>query len=104
MNKLKNNLNFSIFKRLYHHGIQSFAQPHIQEYPQKIAIHDNLGQHTYGDINNRSDKVGMAISRITKSRYKKYFRVILDLLCIQYYIQSIFSHVNKNMLFYSICN
>ena len=62
-----NRSGIAILKRLYHQGIQPFAQPHCVKDSTKIAIRDNIGQHTYGDITKQSDKVGQALKRISNS-------------------------------------
>ena len=62
-----NRSGVAILKRLYHQGIQPFAQPHCVKDSTKIAIRDNIGQHTYGDITKQSDKVGQALKRISNS-------------------------------------
>ena len=62
-----NRSGIAILKRLYHQGIQPFAQPHCVKDSTKIAIRDNIGQHTYGDISKQSDKVGHALKRISSS-------------------------------------
>ena len=47
--------------RFYHSGAATFAQPHCQHGSQKLAVRDNLGVATYGDIVRRSNKLGRAL-------------------------------------------
>lgn len=65
-----NKVHFQVLKRFYHPGLPPFKQPHFHPNSSKVAINDNLGQHTYGDIFKHSDKVANALSRIPKANSK----------------------------------
>ena len=62
---LKNFHKFRYFgKRFYHPGIAPFQQSHFVDRSDKIAISDNLGKHSYGDLQIKSDKISQVLSGI----------------------------------------
>ena len=54
---------FRMIKRFYHPGRPIYDQPHFKSNLEKIAIHDNIGDHTYGDLQLGSDKIASALSK-----------------------------------------
>ena len=56
-------LRFRMIKRFYHPGRPIYDQPHFKSNLEKIAIHDNIGDHTYGDLQLGSDKIASALSK-----------------------------------------
>ena len=54
---------FRMIKRFYHPGRPIYDQPHFKSDLEKIAIHDNIGDHTYGDLQLGSDKIASALSK-----------------------------------------
>ena len=54
---------FRMIKRFYHPGRPIYDQPHFKSNLEQIAIHDNIGDHTYGDLQLGSDKIASALSK-----------------------------------------
>ena len=54
---------FRMIKRFYHPGRPIYDQPHFKSNLEKIAIHDNIGDHTYRDLQLGSDKIASALSK-----------------------------------------
>ena len=54
---------FRMIKRFYHPGRPIYDQPHFKSNLEQIAIHDNIGDHTYGDLQVGSDKIASALSK-----------------------------------------
>ena len=54
---------YRMFKRFYHPGRPIYEQPHFKSNLKKVAIHDNVGDHTYGDLQVGSDKIASALSK-----------------------------------------
>ena len=52
-----------MIKRFYHPGRPIYDQPHFKSNLEKIAIHDNIGDHTYRDLQLGSDKIASALSK-----------------------------------------
>lgn len=59
---------FRVFTRFYHRGLAPFQQPHFKQKSEKIAIHDNLGQHSFKYLEEGSDKIRAALSGIESSQ------------------------------------
>ena len=57
-----------VLQRLYHSGVATFNQQHFKDNSDKIAINDNLGEHSYKDLNVCSNKIASALSSLLPKR------------------------------------